>query len=99
MRFPLAGDGDIDPIQFRHQDRSLGAKPGRNICQMRVMVRILLLKHGGGFTSCHVNSLVRGIEPHIVVQRRTGERGHNFSRISVERKESGWLSRGDKYTM
>src|SRR5947207_34931 len=56
---------------------------------MRVMVRILLFKHRGGFTSCHVNSLVRGIEPHIVVQRRTGERGHNFSRISVEHKELG----------
>src|SRR5260370_30888008 len=66
---------------------------------MRVMAGIFLLKHSGGFASRHVNSFVRGIEPHIVVQRRTGEGSHNFSGVGVEHKEFGWLSRGAKYTM
>src|SRR3982074_2625887 len=63
------------------------------------MVRIFLLKHRRIFASRDVDSLACGVEPHIVVQRRTRERGHNFSAIGVESKELRWLSRGDKSTM
>src|ERR1700704_288003 len=63
------------------------------------MVRVTLFKYCHYIGSGDINSLVRDVEPHIIVHSRAGKGGHDFSGVDVEHEKLCRLARGDEQPM
>src|SRR6202521_5630993 len=63
------------------------------------MISVLLLKHAGCTISVNIDSPMRGIVEHIIIDADAREVSNNFARICVERDEPRWSSAGNEYLM
>src|SRR5580704_7160500 len=99
VRLALARYSGIETIELRHIERSFGAVSRRHFGHKFVMVRIFLRENRGGLRARQVNSFSRGVEPHIVVERRAGNCGDDLAAIGIEHKKCWRITRGDEQAM